>query len=82
MGIVLFFLISHLPRILMGIHEVVVYNQTLACEKARMRPWAVWVHIVTNVSHLLLVINGSVNSLIYCSLSSKFRAQVVRLWRR
>ncbi len=47
-----------------------------------MRPWAPWVHIVTNVSHLLLVVNGSVNSLIYCSLSSRFRAQVVRLAKR
>jgi hypothetical protein len=28
MGIVLFFLISHLPRMLMGIHEVVVHKQT------------------------------------------------------
>jgi len=96
MGIVLFFLISHLPRMLMGIHEVVVHRQTRytwllssnvtntshfllfcrACEEARRRPWALWVHLVTAFSHLLLVINGSVNSLIYCVLSSRFRAQV------
>ena len=41
-------------------------------------PFAVWVHIVTNISHLLLVINGSVNSLIYCCFSSRFRMQVVK----
>ncbi len=82
MGIVLFFLISHLPRILMGIHEVVVHAQTRACEEAGVPAWEPWVHVVTNVSHLLLVVNGSVNSFIYCSLSSRFRAQVVRLAQR
>lgn len=64
----------------MGIHEVIVNKQSSACLEAGRRPFAVWVHIATNVSHLLLVINGSVNSLIYCCLSSRFRAQFVRHW--
>ncbi len=59
-----------------------VHAETRLCEEAGMRPWSPWVHIATNVSHLLLVINGSVNSLIYCSLSSRFRDQVVRLFHR
>jgi len=35
-----------------------------------------WAHILTNCSHVLLVLNSSINILIYCSLSSKFREEV------
>ena len=43
----------------------------------------IWALIFSKCSHLLLVINSSINCLIYCLLSSKFRkvaAQKARKW--
>eukprot|EP00095_Tigriopus_kingsejongensis_P000415 maker-scaffold19_size710362-snap-gene-6.13 protein:Tk00415 transcript:maker-scaffold19_size710362-snap-gene-6.13-mRNA-1 annotation:"AGAP001862-PA" len=77
MGIVIFFLVSHFPRIFLGLHEVFVSTQARLCGEHGKRSFSLWVHVFTYVSHLLLVLNSSVNSLIYCILSSRFRLQVM-----
>lgn len=77
MGIVIFFLVSHFPRIFLGLHEVFVSTQARLCGEHNKRSFSLWVHVFAYVSHLLLVLNSSVNSLIYCILSSRFRLQVV-----
>ena len=35
-----------------------------------------WSHLLTNCSHILLILNSSINILIYCVLSSRFREEV------
>ncbi len=81
MGIVLFFLVSHSLRICMGIQEVLVFEQSSRCQALGQSPFQPWALIAANISHLLLVINSSINSLIYCCFSSRFRAQVVKYAR-
>lgn len=75
MGIVLFFLVSHFPRIFLALHELFVPPRPALCINAGKRSFALWVHIFTYFSHLMLVLNSCVNSLIYCGLSSRFRNQ-------
>ena len=78
MGIVLVFLVSHLPRIFLSLHEMFVIKDALECSKAGKKSFPLWALIVGYFSHLLLVINSSGNCLIYCLLSSKFRTQARR----
>jgi len=80
MGIVLVFLLCHLPRIFLGIHEMLIVKQSLACKTARQDPFPWWSLVVGHFSHLLLVLNCSANSLIYCMLSSKFRVVAVKVY--
>lgn len=39
-------------------------------------------HIMGNVNHLLLVLNSSVNFLIYCCLAKRFRIALVKMFKR
>lgn len=77
MAIVLFFLISHFPRIILGLQELLEPPHPIQCHKAGKRTWALWVLVFSHVSHLMLVLNCCTNSVIYCGMSSKFRNQVV-----
>jgi hypothetical protein len=81
MGIVLVFLVSHLPRIFLSLHEMVVIKQALECTQAGKKSFPLWALVVGYFSHFLLVINSSGNCLIYCMLSSKFRLQAVKYTR-
>ena len=78
MGIVMVFIVCHFPRVLLSIHEMLIIKRTLRCQAFGKRSFPFWAIITSQFSHLLLVINSSVNSLIYCMLSSKFRMQA---WR-
>ena len=72
-GMVTVFLICHLPRLFLGLHEAWITNQTISCAKAGFSPFPLWATIMNQFSHLVLVINSSVNCLIYCVMSSRFR---------
>ncbi len=82
MGIVLVFLVCHFPRILLSIHEMWIMEDILKCSKAGRKVFPLWALIFSMVSHLFLVINSSVNSLIYCILSSRFRLAVMKRVKR
>ncbi len=82
MGIVVFFLVSHFPRIFLGLHELIYPPRPEICLHAGKKSIALWAHIFADFSHLLLVLNSCVNSLIYCGLSSRFRNQVLMHARR
>lgn len=75
MGIVLVFLVCHFPRIVLALHETMVIKDAMSCSKNGENLFPFWALIFSHFSHLLLVLNCSVNSIIYCLLSSKFRAQ-------
>lgn len=75
MGYVLVFLICHSPRLLLNLHELTTIRNAMACGRAGHKTFAVWSLIVMHLSHLLLVINSSINILIYCCLSQKFRVE-------
>ena len=72
-GMVTVFLICHVPRLFLGLHEAWITNQTISCAKAGYSPFPLWATIMNQFSHLVLVINSSVNCLIYSVMSSRFR---------
>ena len=73
MGIVGVFLISHILRVALNLHEMLVIEQAMECGKAGLRSFPVWALMMGSISHLLLVFNSSINIVIYCSLNVTFR---------
>ena len=71
--IVSVFFICHLPRIILSIHEMWIVEITIQCARQGKYSFPIWAIIFNKFSHLLLVINSSMNCLIYCLMSSKFR---------
>ena len=65
---------------------MVTIERSVRCTNAGAPPFPLWVLCFNYISHVLLVLNCSVNSLIYCGLSSRFRSQtmvyVVRLGKK
>ena len=49
---------------------------------AEKQPFPLWSLVVMCVSHLLLVVNSSINILVYCVLSTKFREEACKVWSR
>lgn len=81
MGFIMVFLICHLPRLLLNIHELVTIQHAMECQGRGFHAFPLWSHIMISLSHLLLVINSATNILIYCCLSSKFREECRRVFR-
>ena len=78
MGIVIVFLVCHFPRIFLSLHEMLVIRNTMACSKVGYHSFPLWALLFAQFSHLLLVLNSSMNSVIYCMVSTKYRAQAVK----
>ena len=81
MAIVIGFLVCHFPRIFLSLHEMLVIKNTMACTNLGHYPFPLWAMLFAQFSHLLLVLNSSLNSVIYCMVSSKYRAQAVKYLR-
>ena len=78
MGIVIVFLVCHFPRIFLSIHEMLVIRNTMACQNKGYYSFPMWALLFAQFSHILLVLNSSMNSVIYCMVSSKYRAQALK----
>jgi len=79
-GIVLVFLVCHTCRLITSCFEASMLESIIMCnqiaEKQNITLWPsvpVFLYIITPLSHLLLMINSSVNFLIYCAVGSRFR---------
>lgn len=81
MGFILVFLVCHLPRLLLNIHELATIRNAMKCMKADLNPFPLWSTFAISISHVLLAINSSTNIFIYCFLSSKFREECVKLYQ-
>ncbi|QQP42184.1 Uncharacterized protein FKW44_016769, partial [Caligus rogercresseyi] len=75
MAFILVFLICHLPRLLLNIHELLTIADTMECKKRGIYRFSLLSMVSISVSHFLLVVNSSTNIIIYCALSSKFRVE-------
>lgn len=81
MGIILAFLICHLPRILLDIHEMLTLARANLCKSGGYRrTFPPWSHVAIHISHLLLAVNAATNMIIYCLLNTRFREEVARVW--
>ena len=81
MGFILVFLVCHLPRLLLNIHELATIQHAMICQSAGMEPFPMWSLITISCSHFLLVVNSSTNIFIYCFLSSKFREECAKVYQ-
>jgi hypothetical protein len=73
-GVVIVFGVCNLMRIVLNIYDFYVLDEIIDCEKrgvGRMPP--AWIMCSISVSHFLLMVNSSVNFLVYCVAGSKFR---------
>lgn len=82
MGFIMVFLMCHLPRLLLNIHELATIRQAMKCQEAGLQAFPLWSLVTISLSHLLLVINSATNILIYCCLSSKFREECRKVFRK
>ena len=78
MGIVIVFLVCHFPRIFLSLHEMLVIRNTMACSRVGYHSFPLWALLFAQFSHILLVLNSSMNSVIYCMVSSKYREQALK----
>lgn len=79
MIIILIFLVCHAPRIILDINELATIKMSEYCASVDKYQYSFWSIIVLNISHFLLVVNSSVNMIVYCLLGSRFRAEVKKI---
>ena len=79
MIIILIFLVCHAPRIILDINELATIKISEYCESIGALEYSFWSILVLNISHFLLVVNSSVNMIVYCLLGSRFRAEVKKI---
>lgn len=80
LGMVLVFLLCHLLRICVDVHELMTLEHANECRKAGYKGFPAWSIIAIYLSHVFLVLNSSINILIYCGLSSKFREEFCKIF--
>merc|ERR1712223_2220387 len=81
MGIILVFLICHMPRNILNIHEVVTSKHAIACKKQGLPSIPLWAIAMSEISYVLLTINSSTNSVLYIFLNNKFRLHFISLFK-
>ena len=73
MMIVASFVSGNILRILLNMHEITVIEEMHLCRCSNLGGFPIWILILGFISPLLLVINSSVNLLIYCVFGTRFR---------
>ena len=76
-GIVLTFLICHTFRITLDFHEALLIKYVLKCESIGQNGLALWTYVAMEFSNFFLVVNSSVNMIIYCWVNSNFRKKLL-----
>lgn len=66
---VILFVICHLPRVLLDLHEVATLTEQQHCGPQR------WTYTAVSLSHMLLVVFCSAKLLIYCLISSQIKQE-------
>ena len=73
-GVVIVFIGCNSIRVILNVYDFYVLDGIIECESKGMgRVPPVWVNCTISVSHLLLMINSSVNFLVYCVAGTRFR---------
>ena len=85
MVLVLVFLILNIPRLILGLIEVTELNTVKKCyEHSQDYELPKQTYILDFIARFLVILNSSVNFLIYCLAGSEFRSKLVIWigWRR
>lgn len=75
-AIVMVFLLCHLPRILLNIFEMTFSSKIETCGEKFMPP--TWFLCLVSCSNFLVVLNSSINIIIYCVIGEGFRDALAR----
>ena len=81
-AIVVFFIVFNTPRNFLNLYELVVFDEVIQSWNHGCKALKLWVLLVGTFSHLLLVINSSLNFFLYCGMSTTFRNEVSCLLKR
>lgn len=81
-AIVVFFIVFNTPRNFLNLYELVVFDEVIQSWNHGCKALKLWVLLVGTVSHLLLVINSSLNFFLYCGMSTTFRNELSSLGKR
>ena len=75
-GIVVMYICCHALRIFINGYETVVIWDATACQAAGEHDFPMWSFIAITLSELLLVLNSSINMIIYCCLNGTFKRRL------
>ena len=79
-GIVIMFISCHFLRLMINFYETIVFRTAIACEMAGKNDFPLWGFISITCSEFLLVLNSSLNIVIYCCINGNFRKKM-KLWK-
>ena len=81
-GVVIVFILCNSLRVLLNIYDFTVLDDIIECHKKGVGRYPpTWVMCSVSVSHLLLMVNSSVNFLVYCVAGTRFRRILFRKLR-
>ena len=75
-GIVLLFMICHSLRLLLNFYEMIFIKHVLDCITNKQSGFPTWFFITKSFSDLMLIINSSINVIIYGTFHSAARNQI------
>ena len=75
-AIVITFILCHSMRIILNLYEMIAAPMLSECASAGKNGLARWAAIAKPFSKLMLIVNSSVNMIIYCCLNAAFRRQI------
>ena len=82
-GVVIVFVICNSLRVILNIYDSAVVEDIIECEKQKMGRFPpAWILCTISVSHLLLMVNSSVNFLVYCVAGKRFRSILAKKIRK
>ena len=76
-GIVLLFMICHSLRLFLNFYEMIFIKHVLDCIKNKQSGFPKWFFITKSLSALMLILNSSVNVIIYGAFHSAARSQIL-----
>ena len=74
------FILCHGIRLFIDIHEMSVIDKIQNCSRPSKVP--PWIRVLLCISKLMVVINSSINMIIYCCLSPRFRKLITPFKRK
>ena len=80
--ITLLFIICHSPRLILDINELFNLKNTNQCFAANMPHVPLWIFIMMHVSHFCLVLNATLNMVVYGFLCPNFQKELKDVFSR
>ena len=76
-GIVVIFIVCNTFRVIIEIDNMIGSKTVEECHKAGKPQFSLWSIIVGPLSEFMMVLNSSINMIIYCCLNENFRKHVI-----